>query len=442
MPRNTDFSTGRRDSTAPGRGAIHGARPLQALWGRLGDLGFTVPELFGVRQDVAGGVPLQVPVRRLLAGTNGIADTIRTLLRDRVAVTFALTDLGSGDAAIDRVRTFCKRVLGEVQAANGCSNHVGICMHAHQAPLVPFLAATASVPGPRYVLLDRAFFAHHCNRRHARELDWQLLWRHRLGAAALSPAYAGTVRPGCRLLDDEAATSVLPVYGIQVPASSAWLPLGLYLPRFANGCGKLQWDRLSGAITAALDLTEEVMSRLHWPHPGQRADAIANRRLALSVNGLGDLVARRGLDPRQLDTLEWLTAIVRRIRDTLWLESGRLARSVGCLPALRDGDPSIRWNAGDHREHWKRRWQAALDEAAVRHRNMLVMSPYTVLPSDGNAAFGYTDLLPVIAFADAWSFTGVSCCGNLREHEFTIFHRRAWAVIRGREADSFVAAGV
>lgn len=441
MTRNTDISPALRDSPASRSCAVHGTDSLQALKGRLRNLGFTGPELFGPGRNVAGGVPLEIPVRKLLGSPAGMPGTVRSLLRDRVAVTFSLTDLGGGDTAIDALQGFCNRLRDTLQTCDNRGTNVGTCMYARQAPLAAYRSATACLPGPRYVLLDRAYLAHHGIRHFATEDDWQLLWRHRGGPAPLLPAYGATIRPGCRLLDDEAATSVLPVHGIQVPAGSAWLPVSLHAPGLADDRGDLQWDRVSDTLASGLEVAEDIMSRLHWPHPGQAADATANRRLALSLTGLGDLVARRGLDPRRLETLEWLTAFVRRIRDMLWANSARMARENGILPALRRGDPSDRWDDGDHREHWKLRWQEALEQSAVRHRNMFVVSPYALLPSDGSPAFAYTDLLPVIAFADAWSFAADSCRGDFDQHEFTTFHRRAWAVIRGRRAGSLVAAG-
>ena len=45
------------------------------------------------------------------------------------------------------------------------------------------------------------------------------------------------VRTGCPLLGDEAAAAVLPSHGIQVPPGSAWLPIGVHLPRFADDKG-------------------------------------------------------------------------------------------------------------------------------------------------------------------------------------------------------------
>ena len=184
------------------------------------------------------------------------------------------------------------------------------------------------------------------------------------------------------------------------------------------------------------------MDRLHWSQAGQLSDARQNRRLAISVTGLGDLILPRGLDPQDLDALRWLSAIVMRIRKILWHHSGQMARKYGCLPALCRSDPSNGWDDSAHRESWRHHWRIALEKSAVRHRNMLVLSPYSVLPSDGSCDAAYTDLLPAIACADAWSFADVPQAGNWNLSEYKTFHRRAWAVIQGRKTGTFVAAGV
>jgi hypothetical protein len=201
------------------------------------------------------------------------------------------------------------------------------------------------------------------------------------------------------------------------------------------------------ALAEGVELAESVFERLHWPHPGQRADARLNRRLALSITGLGDLIARRGCNPRDHASLKWLSGIIVRIRRTLWHRSAMLARNNGCLPALLDADPSNGYPHNSQcdksrRDEWRRRWQAALETSAVRHRNMLVLSPYSVLPSGVSAANAYTDLLPVICQADAWSFADVPDFLGWNLHDYTAFHRRAWAVIRQSKSEPVVAAEV
>ncbi len=449
MQRNTDMSAGRRDYAAPaGRGRSSNTA-LRALLDRLQHLGFEVPPLYGSRNNVAGGVPLRLAVAKLLqetAGSETAIKAIRALLREDTPFTLSLTELGSGDAAIDAMQRFCEFLQVEIANSGRNGQHVGICVQSRQLPLQAFQLITNSVPGagPRYVLLDSSQMTAHGDQRLQSKTDnnWSFLWRNRLAPAPLKPAYGAMVRTACPLLVDEVAASILPVYGIQVPADSAWLPLSLALPRFADDAGEIRWDQLFQALTSGVELVDKTMDSLHWSQAGQQSDARLNRRLAISVTGLGDLVLRRGLNPQDLDALRWLSAIIIRIRKKLWHHSGALARKHGCLPALCRSDPSSDWDDGAHRETWRHHWRVALEKSAVRHRNMLVLSPYSVLPSADYCDAAYTDLLPAIACADAWSFADVPRARSWNLSEYKTFHRRAWAVIQGRKTGTFVAAGV
>lgn len=446
MLQDTDSSPGRWRNDAPASQGRDGDESLGPQIDRLRQLGFKVPPLCGTRNNVAGGVPMRVSVRNLLrSGTaSEIAiNAILTLLRGHIPLTLSLTDLGREDAAIDALQRCCEFLQAEIANDKQCGEHLGICVHSHQLPLRAFQEITKSVPGggPRYVLLGSLQMTPHSSPQvqSGTAQNWSFLWRNRKASVPLKPAYGGTVRTACRLLADEVTASVLPVSGTQVPVDSAWLPLGLPLMHFANDSGELRWDQLLPALASGVELAEKIMDQLCWPQPGQRRDAYLNRRLAMSLTGLGDLAERRGLDPQNLVTLRWLSAIVARIRETLWQRSRQLARNAGCLPALCGNDPSSSWDDNAHRENWRRRWRVALEESAVRHRNMLVISPYSVLPANTCSA-GYIDLLPLLAYADAWSFADAPEFRGWTLDEYKAFHRRAWAVIQGRKTDTPVAA--
>ena len=449
MLLKTDKSLGRWDCGAPAGRTEISDDSLPALTDRLRHLGFEVPPLYGSQKNVAGGVPMRLEVRKLLraaAGSGTTSNTIRTLLRQDTPFTLSLSDLGNGDAAIDTMQRICEFLQAEIANSGRSGERVGVCIDARQLPLQAFRVITDAVPGagPRYVLLDSAQMTPQCDQRlHARtDKLWSLLWRNRMVSAPLRPAYGAMIRTACPLLADEVAPSVLPVHGIQVPVDSAWMPVSLALPQFADDSGEICWERLLPALAGGVDLADKFMDRLHLPHARQQTDARLNRRLAISITGLGDLVMRRGLDPQDLDALRWLSAIIMRIRKKLWHRSGELARNRGCLPILHSSDPSSRWDDGTHRENWRHRWQNALEQSAVRNRNMLVLSPYAVLPSTDICSVACTDLLPVIACADAWSFADVPRTHGWNLRDYKTFHRRAWAVIQSCKTGTLVAAGV
>jgi len=449
MGQKSDRSPARRQAARAVATELPGKDSLPGLIGRLAHLGFNVPPLCGRRNDVAGGVPLRLPVRDTLRSGTAADTVMRALLavlQDGTPLTLSLTDLGSEDTAIRTLRRFCELLRAAIVAGGVGGELLGIGMHSHRLPLQAFQEITSTVPGngPRYVFLDRLQMTQHRNPvvQTGTDSNWSFLWRNRASPAALIPAYAATVRTSCPLLADEATASVLPVCGVQVPADSAWFPLGLPLPEFANDAGEVRWQQLLPALASGVELAEAILGQLRWPCAAQRTDAQSNRRLAVSITGLGDLVSRRGCDPQDLASLQWLAAIVVRIRRTLWHRSGHLARRHGSLPALCDSDPCSGWHDSVRRENWRRHWRSAIESSAVRHRNMLVMSPYSVLPSTGTGSDGYTDLLPVIGHADAWSFAGVPDTGGWNLDQYKVFHRRAWAVIQGQKTAPFVAAGV
>ena len=448
MLQNTDIASGRRTSTSVSQEQA-GEDLLQALLERLVQLGFDVPPLCGRQYNVAGGVPMRLSVRNLLRSDTASEIAIHVvlaLLKERIPLTLSLTDLGNEDTATRTLQRFCEFLQAEISKNKLCADLLGIGMYSHQLPLQAFQVITKSVlgDGPRYVLLDSLQMTQHRNPLVQTETDknWSFLWRNRMAPAALIPAYGATVRTACPLLADEATASVLPVSGLQVPVESAWFPIGLPLPHFANDSGEVRWEQLLPALASGVELADTIIDLLCWSQAAQRADAHLNRRLAMSITGLGDLVLRRGCDPQDLASLKWLAAIVARIRRTLWHRSGKLAQNHGCLPALCGSDPSRGWDDNVRRENWRRHWRTAIEKSAVRHRNLLVLSPYCVLPSSGTCSGGYTDLLPVVAHADAWSFADVPDLGGWDLREYKIFHRRAWAVIQGRKSGPVVAAGV
>jgi hypothetical protein len=70
------------------------------------------------------------------------------------------------------------------------------------------------------------------------------------------------------------------------------------------------------------------------------------------------------------------------------------------------------------------------------------MSPYSVLPAGHAGSAGYTDLLPVLAYADAYAFAGQPSVDCWNVAHFRKFHTRAWAVMQQQNARSLIAAGI
>jgi hypothetical protein len=453
MFENADVESTPVPAPAQRAPAESGALPeLEALAGRLRAAGVR-PRLLPVRDGVsAGGAALSVPVRQILdapAETGRTLREIAALARTGLPLTLSLRELGGDELAIDSLEEFCAALRGALVAENQEAERIGISIQSHTVPLKAYLLITTALlgRGPRYVILDSLQMRHHDNHRVQRETDdnWTFLWRRRNAEPSLLPAYAASVTTRCALLGDEAATAILPELGIQAPVGTAWLPLAVHLPDFSDGRGALCWKALKGALETAVDVGERLLDRLVWPDPALERDARANRRLAIAVGGIGDLVLERGADPADLRCLQWIDGIVARLHAVLWGRSRLLARHIEPLPSLTQSEPTAGWHCDRSRNDWQLRWRRALVDAAVRHRNLLVLSPYSVLPS-GAAGLappaGYADLLPVLHHADAFHFADPPGDGFRSREEFSAFHRRAWAVMQRRNAASFVATGV
>jgi hypothetical protein len=403
------------------------------------------PHLLPTARGVtAGGVALRVSVRRTLqspAATEHLQRLLATLLYDDIPLTVSMQDLGADDAAIKALEEFCTALRRVTSAGNGSPARLGLSLQSHQVPLQAYrLISTVLLGnGPRYVILDSLQMRHHDDHRvqHASDANWSFLWRQR----AVVPAYAASVTTRCPLLGDEAAIAILPQHGMQVPFDTAWLPLTLYLPDFSDGRGRLCWQLLQRTLRASVDLAEGILDLLCWPRAAQQSDAWQNRRLAILLAGIGDLVVERGADPGELRCLQWIDRTVLHLHTLIWNRSRALARKAEPLPALLRTEPTAGWPASSRKRDWHGRWRSALANAAVRHRNLLVMSPYSVLPRGTRSAAEFIDLLPALRHADAFSFANPTVDGYRNSQEFASFHRRAWAVMQQRNAASFVATG-
>ncbi len=419
------------------------------LVGSLRDLGFAPGLLEGGTGITAGGAEIQVWPRQTLRSDTATEHFLRRLaglIYDDVPVTLSLKELGPDDCGIDVLERFCLSIRRFLGADRALLSQVGLSLHSHQIPMQAYLLVSRTLlgSGPRYVILDSLQMKHHKDSRvqEVTEKNWSFLWRQRDFENRMLPAYGAGVRTGCPLLGDEAAEALLPLHGIQVPAGSAWLPIGVNLPHFADDKGQIDWPLLQSALESCIDLGDQLLDVINWPTACQRSDALLNRRLAIVVSGVGDLVRLHGNDPGCLKCLQWVDAIMKRVRKTLWDRSHVIAGQTGLLPALARADPSAGLCDHSHRQNWQRRWHLALASSAVRHRNLLVMSPYSVLPEGGEESDRFIDLLPILVHADAYAFAGQPRLSGWNLGHFKRFHTRAWAVMQQLNARPLNAAGV
>ena len=270
---------------------------------------------------------------------------------------------------------------------------------------------------------------------------WIELWKQR-DDDRVHTAFADVVVPQCPLLSSETATAILPSLGLQVPAGSAWVTMRVELTRFLRADGDLDRRALRQSLETCVDVGEQLHDATSWSTPDMRHDAWLNRRLGITITGLGELLQLRHMDPCDHRSLRFLNQLLIQIRETLQTRSRAIARRSERLPAITLSDPSHSLPSGGPRDDWRRCWQQAVQASLVRHRNLLVISPWSLFPAGSAADFRYAELLPLLRHADAGAFNKTVSIAHWNLKEFKCFHQRARAVLRQRSATSLIAKHV
>ena len=273
------------------------------------------------------------------------------------------------------------------------------------------------------------------------EPDWASLHARR-DDDSVTLAFADYVIPQCPLLSAERATAVATPLGLHVPAGSAWVCMRVDLPRFSKSGGWLDEDALRLSLQVCVDVGDAMHDVTQWPSAEERHDAWLNRRLAIFITGIGDLVAAAGEYPWCHENLRRLNQLLLDARRTLRSRSHTLANESDRLPAITLSDPSHRLPAGSVRDDWRRRWQQTVRVSLVRHRNLLVLSPWSLFPTDGPADLRYAEFLPLLRHADAVAFNKTVSTSHWKLNEFKRFCQRTQAVLQQRTATSLIAEPV
>lgn len=394
------------------------------------------------------GAAAAVSVRSVLENGDRSKSLLERLLDAAKLAPLCLhpVDLRGDEAGVSDWRRFCERLQSASARQRVSLRRLATCVHSHHLPLQRFHAVTDSVfgVGQRFVVLDNLQMQSHHNERVAAvsASNWTYLWRERTARRPVLPVYGGFVKSTCPLLADEAAVTVLPGSGLQVPAHTAWLPVNLDLSLLADDDGRVNRAELGRTMARTLLEADRLIDQSRWPGRRRHADARLNRRVALIVTGIGDLVVRRGEDPGALSCLQAMHELIGEIRCELNAATSNLARQFGEVPSLSRACPPGNWFAGSHDHAWRARFDEARLNATVRHRNLLALSPYSVLPSADRPTPRFIDLLPLLALADSWAFAGASRLSGWNVTQFKYFHMRARAIIQASHCASRIAAGV
>ncbi|NCF16282.1 MAG: hypothetical protein GWP62_13285 [Gammaproteobacteria bacterium] len=268
-------------------------------------------------------------------------------------------------------------------------------------------------------------------------LVWQRLWEMR-DLAPIAAVLPAVVSSPCPLLPDEAAPAIAVPMQSQVPEDSAWIPLEVDLRNYLAGKGELRRAALDAALRTCVAEGEHRHDASNWSSRAQRHDSRLNRRLSVFVRGWGDVIARSGADPSSIEALRDVRALASCVSNTLIDASRILAERKGHCPALDVAGAS----ALRHGSEMDLRWRRAVADNALRHRNLLTLSPWDVFPRHKPADLRYLNLLPILACANSVSYRRDVDIGHWNAREFKSFYTRISAILRRARDTSLIAKQV
>ncbi len=399
-------------------------------------------------EKTAGEVTLQLHAIETLASIAAVQrlqEQVFDVLVQRSSVSLTLRGLGDPLQAEAMFSQVCGILESVVREAGAAATSVVLAIDAGQlSPQLLWMKRSEILgPGPLYLLVgsDLTRPSSDSQERRCQDQFWLQCW-HLRNTGHVRTAFAPMVSSPCPLLSSEFADGILPSSGLQVPTGTAWVPVEVDVTHYADERGDLSVFALRECVRRSIEYGESLHDETDWSTAAMRHDSWSNRRLAITVTGIGDLAKIRGLDPRSFVGLKDLGAVLQEIREAANNHSRQLATVTEPVPSLKMSDPSRGPSDVVARSDWQARWQTALRFAAIRHRNLLAISPWSVFPSGATADSRYCDLLPLLAYADVCSFPASPCIRDWNINEFKYFHRRAWAVLEKKDAQQMIAEQV
>lgn len=386
----------------------------------------------------------------LAAGGSGLCLPVRSLATDPSASTAALTQVRDrltrgqplGLSLVDVGRRGERRLAALLRRLDRAT-----AVDCIDRRLLTLAVAATSVPpwllgarawlgsGSRYLLFETA-------ADQSATGAWSALHAQRLRARGIRPVFAAAAQSACPLLPDEPGCVPTTCLALMVPPDTAWLPLRCNLLRHADDKGRIDEPALRARLRSMLSAADRLFDAIRWPDSAVRRDAHDHRRIVVVLEGLGDLLVARGADPGAIDSLRSLDSLVGGLRNELLATSRSLATERGSLPALVRRNPGNALPDARERAAWRQRWETALADVAVRHRNLLAIPLAALLPSTGSAGTDWFDLLPLLGHADVVGFGGRGAGAAWNVAEYRAYYRRARAILERRNAAALIASGV
>ena len=268
-------------------------------------------------------------------------------------------------------------------------------------------------------------------------LVWRRMWEMR-DLAPITAVLPAVVSSPCPLLPDEAANAVVVSTRTQVPEYSAWVPLEVDVSQYLRSDGELRVGLLDAALRARVEEGEQRHDQSRWSSPAQRYDSWLNRRLSILVRGWGDIIAKRDVDPESITALRDVRAITGHVAKTLAVASRNIAERNGYCPALDVAGARV----PKHGTEMDARWRRAVADNALRHRNLVTMSPWDVFPRHKPADLRYLNLLPIMVCANSVSYRRDVDISHWNVNEFKSFYTRVSAILRHSSDVSLIAKQV
>ncbi len=240
-----------------------------------------------------------------------------------------------------------------------------------------------------------------------------------------------TTHFSCELSVPESPEVVMPVSLFEARAETAWLAIQVNIGAFSPYPDRQRFRALRRALRVGMRLADNLMDGWNWSSKAMRDDAQLNRRLAVHVTGIGDLVDRYAMDPASLNTLRNLERWLAVVKQLMIRESNLLARQRGAFPGLPVKELVGMLTSNFGREAARK----LIHQRSMRHRHLMVMSPFSLFPAEPPAHpfAAYCHLLPVIRFADTIAMHGIQGRHRLNADQYHRLLRMTWAIARNRQ---------
>ncbi len=255
------------------------------------------------------------------------------------------------------------------------------------------------------------------------------LWHRLVSLACRTPRVhlilENCMRPASPLGHFEVTDAVSPYLLQTVPAESAQIIVELDLSRFIDPRLGLLCDSLDRIVGDGLRLADNLIDAVRWPLDGIRSDACAYRRIALTIQGIGEAAVKMGLDPADFSALQRLQVVLQRIARRAYCESLALAREREPFPGLRAQDLYTLLPQHGLEDEVR----AKIRAHGTRNSHILVLGPFSVIPARcppaGRADF--SNFLPLLRFAHTLAFRRPPFLDFMHGEDLARFLRLSWA---------------